>query len=152
MSNSMKEPATATWGLSISDADFEKLKKGFEPESWDDKWGVSAEEQSQSRNVSIHVTRNPTGKDSYVLDIRPQGEDSGEGVKVEAITWDQKRATFTSRRSRPKRKWSSSPDAYWSATLKHFPSMTSPSCGTILLLRSTSSTATEHPQMASSCK
>ncbi|KAK8004235.1 hypothetical protein PG989_003954 [Apiospora arundinis] len=91
MSTPMKEPATATWGLSISDSDFDKLKEGFEPESWDDKWGVSAEEQSQSRNVSIHVTRNPTGKDHYVLDIRPQGEDSGEGVKVEAITWDQKK-------------------------------------------------------------
>ncbi|KAK6833150.1 hypothetical protein PG987_007844 [Apiospora arundinis] len=68
-----------------------KAQKRFEPESWDDKWGVSAEEQSQSRNVSIHVTQNPTGKDHYVLDIRPQGEDSGEGVKVEAITWDQKK-------------------------------------------------------------
>ncbi|KAK6849085.1 hypothetical protein PG995_012918 [Apiospora arundinis] len=127
-------------------------KKGFEPESWDDKWGVSAEERSQSRNVSIHVTRNPTGKDSYVLDIRPQGEDSGEGVKVEAITWDQKKGDIHITEEQAKRKWSSSPDAYWSATLKHFPSMMSPSCGTILLLRSTASTATELPQMASSCK
>ncbi|KAK8124531.1 uncharacterized protein PG998_000290 [Apiospora kogelbergensis] len=93
MSEPMKEPATATWGLRISDADFDKLKAGFEPESWDDKWGVSAEEQSQSRNVLIHVTRNPTGKDHYVLDIKPHGEDgdSREGIKVEAITWDQKK-------------------------------------------------------------
>jgi hypothetical protein len=34
--HAMLEPATAPWGLSISDADLEKLKAGFEPQDQDD--------------------------------------------------------------------------------------------------------------------
>lgn len=34
----MKSPATASWGLSISDADFAKLKRGFRARDMDDKW------------------------------------------------------------------------------------------------------------------
>lgn len=34
----MENPATASWGLSISDADFAKLKRGFKAFDMDDKW------------------------------------------------------------------------------------------------------------------
>jgi len=33
----MQEPATAPWGLRISDADLAKLKAGFIPQDQDDK-------------------------------------------------------------------------------------------------------------------
>lgn len=83
----MELPATAQWGLTISDADFEKLKTGFEPQDMDDKWNVSASELDQSGNISIHISRSWTQKDFYVLVVKPS--DGVRGVKVEAITWEQ---------------------------------------------------------------
>ncbi|OTA63980.1 hypothetical protein K449DRAFT_380915 [Hypoxylon sp. EC38] len=92
----MQEPATAPWGLSISDADFEKLKAGFEPQDQDDKWRVSVTDQSESGNISIHLARSGTDKELYVLFVKPSDSgDSGgssssnSGVKIEAITWEQ---------------------------------------------------------------
>ena len=88
--HAMQEPATAPWGLSISDADLEKLKAGFEPQDQDDKWRVSATDQSQSGTISIHLARSGTGKELYVLVVKPSdGGSSGSGVKIEAITWEQ---------------------------------------------------------------
>lgn len=89
----MQEPATAQWGLSVSDADFAKLKAGFEPQDQDDKWRVSANEQS-SGNISVHLARSGTDKELYVLVINPRAGNSSNsinrgGVKVEAITWEQ---------------------------------------------------------------
>lgn len=83
--HAMQEPATAPWGLSISDADFKKLKAGFEPQDQDDKWRVSATDQSQNGTISIHLARSGTGKELYVLVVKPRGG----GVKIEAITWEQ---------------------------------------------------------------
>lgn len=88
--HTMQEPATAPWGLSISDADLEKLKAGFEPQDQDDKWRVSATDQSQRGTISIHLARSGTGKELYVLVVKPSGGgSSGSGVKIEAITWEQ---------------------------------------------------------------
>ena len=88
--HAMQEPATAPWGLSISDADFEKLKAGFEPQDQDDKWRVSVTDQSQSGTISIHLARSGTGIELYVLIVKPSdGGSSGGGAKVEAITWEQ---------------------------------------------------------------
>ncbi|OGM43937.1 hypothetical protein ABOM_005930 [Aspergillus bombycis] len=55
----MREPATAPWGLSISEANFKKLKAGG------------------------------TGKEIYMLVVKPSDGDSNTGVKIEAITWEQ---------------------------------------------------------------
>jgi hypothetical protein len=88
----MQEPATAPWRLRISDTDLEKLKAGFEPQDQDDKWRVSATERSQSGTISIHLVRVGTGREHYVLVVKPSnGGSSGSssGVKIEAITWDQ---------------------------------------------------------------
>ncbi|GAB1312060.1 hypothetical protein MFIFM68171_02270 [Madurella fahalii] len=38
----MENPATASWGLSISDADFAKLKRGVRARDMDDRWIVKA--------------------------------------------------------------------------------------------------------------
>ncbi|KAH8693585.1 hypothetical protein BGW36DRAFT_463264 [Talaromyces proteolyticus] len=62
----MQEPATAPWGLSISDTDFKKLKAGFEPQDMDDKWRV------------LEV---------YVLVVKPS--DGGSSSSIETITWEQ---------------------------------------------------------------
>ncbi len=88
--HTMQEPATAPWGLSISDADLEKLKAGFEPQDQDDKWRVSTTEQSKSGTISIHLARTGTGKELYILVVEPSdGDSSGSGVKIKAITWEQ---------------------------------------------------------------
>ena len=48
----MQEPATAQWGLSISDADFKKLSAGLEPQDQDDKWRILASDPSQNGIMS----------------------------------------------------------------------------------------------------
>ncbi|KAI1861597.1 hypothetical protein JX265_009564 [Neoarthrinium moseri] len=86
----MEEPATAPWGLRISDADFKKLKVGFEPQDQDDKYRVSVTDQSQSGTVSIHFARTVRNRELYVLVIKPNDSGSSNGgVKVEALTWEQ---------------------------------------------------------------
>ncbi|KAI9740017.1 MAG: hypothetical protein M1818_004768 [Claussenomyces sp. TS43310] len=93
--HAMQEPATAPWGLSISDADFERLKAGFEPQDMDDKWCVSVTDQSQSGTISIHLARSWTGMEFYVLVVKPSdGGSSGSGVTIEAITWEQIKGGF----------------------------------------------------------
>jgi hypothetical protein len=90
--NTMQEPATAQWGQSISDADFEKLKIGFEPQAMEDRWHITITDQSQSSNISIHLARSWTGIELYVLDVKPSDGDSNSGAKIEAITWEQNKS------------------------------------------------------------
>jgi len=114
----MKEPATAPWGLPISNADLEKLKAGFQPQDQDDKWLVSTtqignadleqlkaglEPQDKDEKwpvsatyqpISIHVTRSATGIELYVLHIivKPSDNNSSNSdnkIKIAAITWEQ---------------------------------------------------------------
>ena len=86
----MQEPATAPWGLRISNSDFKKLSAGFEPQDQDDKWCISVFDQSQSGNISIHVTRVVANREIYVLFVNPNnGGSSSSGVMIEAITWEQ---------------------------------------------------------------
>ena len=87
----MQEPATTSWGLSISDADFEKLKAGFEPQDQDDKWRVCVTEHFESGNIFIHLSRSGTGKELYVLVVKPGDSSSGNSsdAKIQAITWEQ---------------------------------------------------------------
>ncbi|CAI6332968.1 unnamed protein product [Periconia digitata] len=90
--HNMQEPATAPWDLIISDADLQKLKAGFEPQDQDDKWRVSVTDQSPSGNFSVHLARSGTGKELYILAVKPSdGSSSGSsgGAKIEAITWEQ---------------------------------------------------------------
>jgi hypothetical protein len=96
----MQEPGTAPWGLVISDADFEKLKAGFEPRDQDDKWRVSVTRQSQSGNISVYLARSGTGKKLYVLVVKPRDG----GAEIETITWEQNKGGIHIRRSRLRRK------------------------------------------------
>lgn len=87
MQISMQRPATAPWGLSISDADFGKLKSGFEPRDQDDKWRFSV--MGHSSNISIHLIRVGTGRELYVFHLKPSDGGSSSGMKIETITWEQ---------------------------------------------------------------
>jgi hypothetical protein len=84
----MQDPATAPWGLSISNVDYENLKAGFEPQDQDDKWRVSVTNQGQSGNISIRLARTGTDKELYVLVVEPS-DGSNSSSKVETITWEQ---------------------------------------------------------------
>jgi hypothetical protein len=83
----MDKPATAPWGVRISDADFEKLQAGFVAVDMDDKWDIKAAEADQSGVLSITITRSWTGHQHYILNVKPS--DGGSGAKIEAITWEQ---------------------------------------------------------------
>jgi hypothetical protein len=83
----MVEPATASWGLSISDSDFEKLKAGFKSTSMDERWDASVADLDQSGNISITLSRSWTGKKHYILIVKPS--DGRSSVEIEAITWEQ---------------------------------------------------------------
>jgi hypothetical protein len=92
----MQDPATASWDLPISSADFAKLKAGFEPQDQDDKWRFSSSTFSSSQtasdnNISIHVIRTGTREEHYVfhLIIPPSNSSSGDGAKISALTWSQ---------------------------------------------------------------
>lgn len=95
----MKEPLTAPWDLSISDADVEKLKVGFKPHSMDDKWDILVENPDKDGNLSIHIIRSWLQEECYILHIAPKqssddggGEGGGGGAKVQGITWEGNKA------------------------------------------------------------
>jgi len=83
----MVDPATAPWGLTISDTDFEKLKAGFQPADMDDRWAISAADSDDGRTTTITLCRSWTGRKHYILAVKPG--DSGSGAKIKGITWEQ---------------------------------------------------------------
>lgn len=84
----MQKPATAPWGLSISETDFEKLTAGFEPQDQDDKWRVVVSPLGENGIISVHFSRTGTGIPHYIFFIRPS-DVGGSGATIEAITWEQ---------------------------------------------------------------
>lgn len=85
----MKEPLKASWGLSISDADVEKLKVGFKSQSMDDKWDLLVEDPDKNGGMSVHIIRNWLQEEAYVLHViaEPSNNDGGS-AKVQGITWE----------------------------------------------------------------
>lgn len=83
----MLEPATAPWGLSISDADFKKLSAGLEPQDQDDKWRITVSDQNQNGNISINMARTVANREIYILFVNPNN--GGSGAIIEAVTWEQ---------------------------------------------------------------
>ncbi|CCF38827.1 hypothetical protein CH063_09821 [Colletotrichum higginsianum] len=80
----MPQPATAPWGLAITDSDFRKLKAGLQVYSMDDRWHVSFTEQRKSDTVTIHIVRHGS-YELYSIVIKP-----GDGCAViETINWAQ---------------------------------------------------------------
>ena len=83
----MQEPAIATWDLLISDADFEKLKAGYDSDDMDDKWLATSEAVGQNGSISVHIIRSWTKTELYRLHVKPSEGDAS--AKIEGITWEQ---------------------------------------------------------------
>ncbi|MCJ1438052.1 hypothetical protein MMC27_007439 [Xylographa pallens] len=83
----MQEPATALWNLSISYADFERLRAGIKPLDMDDKWIFSVTDLNQSGHITIRLIRSWTKTELYRLAVKPS--DDFSGFEIEAITWEQ---------------------------------------------------------------
>ncbi|CAH0021771.1 unnamed protein product [Clonostachys rhizophaga] len=92
---------TASWGLSISSSDFQKLKNGFSPMSMDDKWVIKAMEPDQNGNITVHYARSWTGAQFYILTLRPADDNS---AVVETITWRRGANTSATTSSKQARK------------------------------------------------
>ncbi|OJJ07576.1 hypothetical protein ASPVEDRAFT_155399 [Aspergillus versicolor CBS 583.65] len=84
----MQKPATAPWGLSISNSDFQKLTAGYKPRGMDDRWRVAVSPPDQNGTISVHFARSWTGIPHYVLFIKPIDGDSSDAI-IDAITWEQ---------------------------------------------------------------
>jgi len=82
----MEAPATASWDHSISDADFSKLKAGFEALDMEDKWEIKADDPDKNGIIFIHISRSWTEIDQYILAVKPS---DGGGGKIISITWEQ---------------------------------------------------------------
>jgi hypothetical protein len=83
----MKKPLTAPWDLVISDSDMEKLKAGFSPRSFDDKYAFLLEDENG--NISIHIIRHFVYEEEYILYITPKlRNDNSTSAKIHSITWE----------------------------------------------------------------
>lgn len=83
----MKKTLTAPWDLAISDSDMEKLKAGFRPRNFDDKYGWLIEDENG--NISIHVIRHFVQEEEYILHIAPKSSNGNSAsAKIHSITWN----------------------------------------------------------------
>lgn len=82
----MQEPATAAWGLRISDADAEKLKAGFQPQDQDDKWHIYVSPTEPA--TSVHIARSAFGVETYVVHVVEKTGGEGGSAEIASITWD----------------------------------------------------------------
>ncbi|KAI8228764.1 hypothetical protein K4K54_001984 [Colletotrichum sp. SAR 10_86] len=86
----MPQPASAPWGLIISDADLEKLKVGLEPLDQDDKWRYKATYDEENDTVTIHIIRVGMGHELYSIVIKADNHGNGdENNTIETICWSQ---------------------------------------------------------------
>ncbi|KAF4547135.1 Hypothetical protein D9617_58g048460 [Elsinoe fawcettii] len=85
----MDDPATAPWGVPITDEDYYKLEAGFRPLNGDDRWKVSIEVLNNNGDMNVYIMRNWSRKLHYILTVRTN-QDSGS-ARIETITWDRNR-------------------------------------------------------------
>ena len=88
--STMIEPGTASWDVSISEADFAKLIAGVESQCMEDKWNVWSEEGSHGGEMLVHFARSWTGQKVYILHLEANEGDGNTGGKIKGITWAQK--------------------------------------------------------------
>ncbi|KAF4551724.1 Hypothetical protein D9617_12g036130 [Elsinoe fawcettii] len=91
--HTIDNPKTAIWGLRITNADYAKMKGGFEAEQMEQQWEVVTEELDAGRLV-VHINRSWTKEDFYILTVAA-AKDSEEAV-IEKITWENKPKNDTS--------------------------------------------------------
>ncbi|GAB1317499.1 hypothetical protein MFIFM68171_07709 [Madurella fahalii] len=80
----MENPATASWGLSISDADFAKLKRGVRPRDMDDRWVFKAMANKELADEAL--TNGTTADEATTVTEATDEELAGELLMDEATT------------------------------------------------------------------
>ena len=98
----MDAPATASWDLSISNADFEKLKADFKSEVMEQRWDIVAKEPDENGIISVHVSRSWTEEDQYLLAVKPSIDGEGGG-KITSITYELSQGEVRFNEERAKR-------------------------------------------------
>lgn len=88
--STMTEPGTASWDVSISEADFAKLIAGVESQCMEDKWNVWSEAGCHGGDMLVHFARSWTGQKVYILHLEANDGDGNTGGKIKGITWAQK--------------------------------------------------------------
>lgn len=86
MNHSIKDPATAPWGVRITEADFDKLKKGFRPQMMEDRWECRADDLPDQRgNTTVRFYRSWQRSEQVALQVKSYND----GAMVGEITWNQ---------------------------------------------------------------
>jgi len=85
VSTTMKYPLTAPWGVGITAADFEKLKRGFEPKQMEDKWACSADQPDLQGYIVVRWTQTWTERETIALRVNYLSD----GAEIVDITWDR---------------------------------------------------------------
>ena len=75
----MPEPATASWNVNISEADFVKPKGGFEREDQDDEWRMRNAEES-GNDFPFRYGRAGTGSELYIVHVKSKEGDCNTGA------------------------------------------------------------------------
>ena len=83
----MEHPATAHWGLRISNTDLRKLQRGFQPQDMEDRWECSADTPDKQGNIVVHWKRSWTGSKEIELQVKRLGD--GDGAEIAEITWNK---------------------------------------------------------------
>ncbi|KAH8589855.1 hypothetical protein B0O99DRAFT_636000 [Bisporella sp. PMI_857] len=81
----MEHPVTAPWGVRITNADFEKLKGGFQPKDMEDRWACSADKPDQQGSIVVHWRRSWTGSEEIALRVNRLSD----GAEIVEITWER---------------------------------------------------------------
>lgn len=80
----MMNPATASWGLRISDSDFAKLKRGLLAQDMDDKWAFLAMTEEELSEEQVEDERRK-GKPAH--EKMPE-EELTEGQLLDREAWE----------------------------------------------------------------
>lgn len=82
----MEHPLTAHWGVRISSADLNRLRKGFAPQSMDDKWVCSADNSEPGgTTTTVHLSRSWTGREQFTLKVKSDER----GAEITDIIWNR---------------------------------------------------------------
>lgn len=95
----MENPATASWGLSISDSDFAKLKRGLLARSSDDRWAflaMSDEELVEEEAQRWAPERRPSTPEDELTEEEQNRRDEAlfEEMEREELERDEKDAEW----------------------------------------------------------
>lgn len=80
-------PATASWNVTISQADLEKLQAGYEPWDIGNMWYIKAMPRDESNRMHVHFARFCARSPVYTIVVAVSPDGSSGGV-IESIIWE----------------------------------------------------------------